>query len=210
MMGKSSSGYFYPNVMGRNLLLALEEILGQTGVRTVLKQMELEHLTTEYPPENLDLSFPFEDISQIQLGLEKIYGDIGGLGLALRTGRASFKYNLRDFGPLLGLTNLSYRLLPLPEKIHSGVESLAKSFNKFSHQRVHVENGKEEILWHSERCPICWGRQATQPICHLSVGLLQESLYWISGGKFFNIEEIECIANGGASCAIRIDTKPIN
>jgi predicted hydrocarbon binding protein len=41
------------------------------------------------------------------------------------------------------------------------------------------------------------------------VGLLQESLYWLSGGKIFNVEETECIARGDPACTILIEKQPI-
>jgi predicted hydrocarbon binding protein len=37
------------------------------------------------------------------------------------------------------------------------------------------------------------------------VGLLQEALYWVSGGKFYDVEEQDCIAMGDAACVIIID-----
>ena len=46
------------------------------------------------------------------------------------------------------------------------------------------------------------------PVCHLAVGLLQEALYWVSGGKVFNVEEKTCIAAGDATCTIEIDANP--
>jgi predicted hydrocarbon binding protein len=41
------------------------------------------------------------------------------------------------------------------------------------------------------------------------VGILQEALYWVSGGKFFNVEETHCIAAGDNACLIEIDKQPI-
>jgi predicted hydrocarbon binding protein len=46
-------------------------------------------------------------------------------------------------------------------------------------------------------------------MCHLAVGLLQESLYWLSGGKMFNVEETACIGRGDAACTISIDRTPL-
>jgi len=43
----------------------------------------------------------------------------------------------------------------------------------------------------------------------LAVGLLHESLYWVSGGKQFAVEETECIASGAASCVIAINKRPV-
>jgi predicted hydrocarbon binding protein len=44
----------------------------------------------------------------------------------------------------------------------------------------------------------------------MAVGLLQESLYWLSGGKIFNVEETHCIARGDKACTIVIDRTPIS
>jgi len=43
-----------------------------------------------------------------------------------------------------------------------------------------------------------------------SVSLLQESLYWLSRGKVFNVEETTCVAKGDESCTIVIDKIPLS
>lgn len=210
MTDQQSEEYFYPNKMGRIILLAMEEIIGRNGVNAVLNLKGLTKLINNYPPNNLDLKFPFKDLSSIQMGLEALYGLRGGRGLALRSGQACFKYGLREFGSVLGITDLGFRLLPLPTKLRVGADIFAETFNKFSDQRVRVEEDNDRIFWHIERCPVCWGRQADHPVCHLAVGILQESLYWISAGKFFNVEEISCIAQGASTCTIIVDKEPLN
>ena len=201
--------YHYPNKMGRIILLAMEEILGRNGIHAVLNHTKLHRWINNYPPNNLDLSFPFSDLSRMQVGLEEIYGPRGGQGLALRIGQASFKYGLREFGPMLGITDMAFRLLPLPTKLSTGAEIFAETFNKFTDQKVRIEDTEEKIFWHIERCPVCWQRNTKRPSCNLAVGILQEALYWISGGKFFNVEETACIAQGDPACTIVIE-KPSN
>lgn len=191
--------------MGRIILLAMEEILGRNGIHAILNHTELHHWINNYPPNNLDLSFPFDDLSRIQVGLEEIYGPRGGQGLALRIGQASFKYGLREFGPMLGITDMAFRLLPLPTKLSKGAEIFADTFNKFTDQMVRIEDTEDAIFWHIERCPVCWQRKTEKPSCNLAVGILQEALYWISGGKFFNVEETFCIAQGDPACIIVIE-----
>ena len=111
---------------------------------------------------------------------------------------------------MLGLTEIAFRLLPLPTKLHTGVKTFADLFNKHTDQKVRVEEKDNKIFWHIERCPLCWERKAEEPICHLAVGLLQEALYWVSGGKVFNVEETACIARGDAACTIVIDQTPLS
>lgn len=202
--------FYYPNRMGRMILLAMEEVIGRNGINAILNLAELPEYINKIPPHNQDLAIPFETVSRLQNSLESIYGPRGGRGIALRTGRACFKYGLREFGPELGLTDLAFRLLPLTTKLKTGSEALEGLFNHFTDQRVRLEWDNAHIHWIIERCPLCWKRHTDDVACHLAVGLLQESLYWISGGKIFMIEETQCVARGDKTCTIVIDQNPLN
>ena len=201
--------YYYPNRMGRIILLSMEEVMGRTGVNAVLHLASLPSLIENYPPDNTSLSFPFSTVSHLTEVLEQAYGPHGGRGLALRIGRACFSYGMRQYGTQMGLTEMAFRLLPLPAKLQAGAKAFAELFNKFTDQQVRVEVAGGHILWHIERCPLCWERKSSDPVCHLAVGLLQEALYWVSGGKVFTVEEQTCIAAGDSSCTIVVDQSPI-
>jgi predicted hydrocarbon binding protein len=194
----------------------MEEILGRSGVNAVLNFANLSNYINNYPPYNQDKGFSFTSISRLQTALENAYGPRSGRGLAQRIGRASFKYGLREFGPELGLTDLAFRLLPLPAKLKAGTEALAELFNNFTDQRVRLERDDNYIYWHIERCPLCWERPVTETpasaggsCCNLAVGLLQEALYWLSAGKYFEVEEQKCIACGDSACTIIISQTPL-
>jgi predicted hydrocarbon binding protein len=208
-MTKPASEYFYPNKMGRIILQSIEEILGHNGINAVLNQSRRSNLINNYPPNNLERQFSFQHISAIYAALEEMYGPRGGQGLAIRSGRVCFKYGLREFGSAIGFSDQAFRLLPLQTKIREGAMILADAFNQYSDQLVRLEEGEDHYLWHIERCPICWRRNADVPICHAAVGTLQEALFWVSGGKYFNLEEILCIARGDTTCTIRIDKDPV-
>jgi predicted hydrocarbon binding protein len=202
--------YHYPNKMGRIILLALEEVLGRNGINAVLNVADVHHLIGGYPPNNFDPGFPFSDMAAINQALEDMYGPRAGRGVALRAGRAAHKYGLRDFGPIAKTSELSFRLLPLNMKIKVGSEVFAETFNEYTDQMVRIEMQPGALLWHNERCPVCWGRKTSGPCCHLTVGILQEMLYWLSGGKSFMVEETACIAVGDSTCTIRVDKKPLD
>ena len=110
---------------------------------------------------------------------------------------------------MLGLTEMTFRLLPLSMKLHIGAKTFADLFNKHTDQKVRVEERDAQILWHIERCPLCWERKTVEPACHLAVGVLQEALYWLSGGKVLNVEETTCIARGDVACTIVVDKTPL-
>lgn len=206
----TSQMYYYPNKIGRIILLAMEEIMGRNGVNAVLNLAKMRHLINNYPPNNFDKQFNFNEVAAIQQALEDMYGPRGGRGLALRAGRACFKYGLKEFGPVLGIADLAFRLLPLNMKLKVGAEVFADTFNKYSDQRVRLGEEDDRILWHNELCPICWGRKTDTPCCHLAVGIIQEALYWVSGGKNFSVQQIACTACGDGICTIAIDKKPLD
>lgn len=201
--------YNYPNRMGRIILQSMEEIMGRNGVNALLKLASLPSLIESYPVDDPKLEFPFSAVSALTEMLEQAYGPHGGRGLAMRIGRTCFRLGVRQYGLQLGLTEMAFRLMPLSTKLHAGAAAFAELFNKFTDQRVRVQEEDGKLLWHIERCPLCWGRQASEPVCHLAVGLLQEALYWVSGGKVFNVEEKTCIAAGDATCTIVIDQSPM-
>jgi predicted hydrocarbon binding protein len=202
--------YYYPNKMGRIILLAMEEVMGRNGVNAILNLARLKTLVNSYPPNNFDRQFTFDEVGSIQQALEDMYGPRGARGLALRAGRACFKYAIKEFGPVLGIADLALRLLPLSMKIKVGIEVFAETFNKFSDQMVRLGEDEEHYIWIIDRCPVCWKRHTEEPCCHLAVGILQESLYWVSNGKSFHVEEVECIAKGDATCTIIINKRPLD
>ena len=202
--------YYYPNKMVRIILLAMEEVMGRNGVNAVLNLAQLKHLVNNYPPNNFDRQVTFSELGTLLRSLDIMYGPRGGRGLALRAGRACFKYGLKEFGPVLGIADLAFRLLPLHMKLKVGAEVFSETFNKFSDQVVKLTEHEDHFAWENTRCPICWDRTAETPCCHLAVGILQEALYWVSGGKNFEVYETACVACGDEVCTIVIEKKPLD
>jgi predicted hydrocarbon binding protein len=200
--------YSYPNLMGRCLLSSIEEVVGRKDYLAILNAASLPELIESAPPKNLEKQFHFEKINRIQTALEQQYGTKCGQGLSLRIGRAFFNLTLRELGPQVGLSSLAFRLLPLKKKVKAGLESLAEIFNRYSDQYVSVsENGN--LYWIVEQCPVCWGKRTVHKNCSLTIGFLQEAMYWITSGRQFHIEEQQCQALGDPTCTFSIDKKPI-
>ena len=204
-----TSGYYYPNKMGRILLASMEEVMGRNGLNALLNLTEMPQFIQEPPSDNLEKQFDFANIANLTQGLDEIYGPRGGRGLALRGGRAIFSRGLKQFGALAGVGDLAFKVLPLQAKLKIGVPAVARIFSQFSDQTSRVEDFDDHFLYYIDRCSMCWGRKADRPICYIAVGILQESLRWVSGGLEFRIEEIECVAMGAPSCVFRIDKEPI-
>lgn len=201
--------YFLPNKLGRIAFMALEEVLGHTGMNAVLNLANLSGLIGNPPPSDMEKKIPFGHLAGMQSALEQLYGPRGGRGVALRVGRAVFRYGLREFSGLGGVSDLSFRLKPQEVRLRDGGEILTNFFNRHTDQRVRLEEKTDHFLWYVERCPLCWQRRTDRPACHLTVGLLQESLHWATGGKYFQVTETACIGSGDSTCTLRVDKNPI-
>jgi len=205
-----SSQYFFPNKMGRIILLAVEEVMGRNGVNAVLNLARLQHRIGNYPPNNFAKEFAFGELGQVLQALDEMYGPRGGRGLARRAGQACFQFAIKDFGPMLGIADLTFRILPLGMKLKVGFEVMAQTFNKFTDHLVRLGEDEQYFHWIMERCGTCWGRKTDLPCCHLAVGILEEGLYWVSGGKNFYVEEVSCIAAGDPTCTILVGKRPLD
>lgn len=203
------SGYYYPNMIAHYMLEALEEIMGKNGLNAILNLAGLTHLIDNYPPTNLNKEFDFADFSTLCGALEEMYGPRGGRGLQLRAGRVGFARGGQNMGAMVGVGDLAFRLLPLPAKLKAGLPAMAMVFTKFSDQKSTVEDHGEYYTYMMNPCPVCWGRTADHPICFAGKGLLEEGLHWVSGGRKFRVEEVQCVAMGDEACTYAIYKEPI-
>lgn len=204
------SGLYYPNKFGLITLKALEDVMGKNGLNAILHLGGLDHYIDNYPSDNLEKGFDFAELSAIGLALEEMYGPRGGRGLALRAGRATFADGLRSFGALAGAGDLAFKVLPLQAKLRVGLPAVAKIFSQLSDQTSSSEERDNDFVYTIHRCPCCWGRHGVdKPVCFIAVGLLQESLKWVSGGMEFRVNESKCIAQGENVCEFIIQKEPI-
>lgn len=207
--GDRHEGGYFPNKLGRILLLSLEDVLGHNSLRAVLNLARLPELVEQIPPPNFELAFPFSAATQLTAAIDEMYGARSGQQLSLRAGRAAFRYGIKDFGGLLSVADVAFRVLPLSFRVRLGMGVLAEILNRYSDQRVRLAENAASHLWIMERCGLCWGWQTTYPACSLAVGLLQETLYWATGGRLFEVEEVTCTALGDPACMLRIGRTPL-
>ncbi len=209
-----------PQGLMRVLVQAMEEVLGAEAMRSVLgaagMPLQLEEIKDRAAIAMLpgallsESSIPADPISRVLQALERVYGSKAGQGVAQRIGRACFQYGLRDYGDRLGFTDTSFRLLPLPAKLKRFANGLAGFLNGPMQQDVRIEQADGTLLWHMGNCPLCRERHAEAPVCQLAVGLAEEALYWLSGGKIFSIEEVTCVARGDPDCTLRVNETPLS
>ncbi len=205
----SDQKYYYPNKWARIVLTSAEEIVGEKGIAALLNMAKLPEFIGNYPPDNMDKAFTFEEVGQLQQAIWDMYGPRGARVFATRAGEQSFQDGIGQFGSLASAAQAAMKIGSLEVRIKIGLGFFAKVFNQVSDQVVSVSENATHWVWIIERCPMCWGRKSDQPVCHLATGVLRAALAWASDGREFRIAEIECKAMGAEHCVFEIDKTPV-
>lgn len=198
----------FPNKISRTLLLAVRDVIGENASEAVLTTARLSHLIGVVLPVNFNPGLTFAEVGRLFEAIEGIYGVRGGQRLSRQAGRESFKYWVEGLGGVMGFADVAFRILPLSIRARIGIEVLAEIFNRYSGQRVTLGQGSDSYFFVLERCGFCYGRRADEPSCAFPAGVLEETLFWVSLGRHFTVEETTCIATGDPVCTFYIDKRP--
>lgn len=198
------------NFVSELMLSGVEDILGDGGLGPALVErpavVGLHGDGAALHPKD----FLEYDLDHIQRALVRLFGREAGRGLALRAGRACVPRLLRRYGGQMGLTSLSYRLLPSRLRLRAGLEALAKFLSGPCGGEITLSEDNACWYWRIASCPWCLSGAPGQPACHFVVGLLEEFLSWASGGRFFQVTETECQAAGAPACLIQMNKQPMD
>lgn len=198
-MNSNSATYPCSDEIGLWMLEGAREIIGQAGLNAVLNRAQSFH--REYAQKAEEGACARD----IQAALEELYGQRGGRGVALRSGRVSFDQLLRTEGQQMGLMELNYRMLPSPARIFMGLQLLAERFSGLTASAVTIEDAADAWQWHISAGQDASAAGGMQGICHFMIGFLQEYLMWASGGKYHHVEEVAYEPGDEQSCVIRLE-----
>jgi hypothetical protein len=194
------SGFYLSSQYARIILAGYAEVLGSHALDALLQSANLTQLNLAPSADDLERAVDFADFSAFHAALDESYGAAGS-GLAIRAGRAAFPDLLDAFGSLLGVDQAAFKMLPLPQRLRTGLSNTAAACNRLSAEETAVREGEDAFVVTVHRCPICWGRQSTgRSLCHLTVGLLREGVSWLSGGLQWQVRETRCHALGDPAC----------
>lgn len=192
------------------MLEGMQEVIGESDLQAFFQRSQYEQSRLRGAEDGPAGRLSFADLRDFQTAVEASFGVNGGRGVLLRSGRASFRHLLPAFWEQLGLTNLQYRLNPTPVRIRHGLKALGRVLAGLYDQEIEVSDEITFWKWRMAACPFCWQRETKGPVCDFAVGVLQEYLSWASSGRFYMVEEVECLGAGGSACTIHIMKKPLD
>lgn len=179
------------------LISSAQEIFGEGDVGTIFSQLGLE----------LEQNGA-HTLEEFQAYLQKQCGCNGGRGVAILAGRSMFNTILRGAGESLGWFDSHYSMLPLSQRLKKGLQNLAQQWGKMNHREISIQEMDDHWLWIQSIPPI--RSESSYHNCDLTVGLLQEFTSWLSGGKFYDIQEVPPADGLAAARLIKVGKRALD
>lgn len=191
------------NGIVRQALVSSEEVMGSNGLNAVLRSAGLERFVGNFPPNDMNPSINTSDYAHLNRAIEDFYGR-AAKGMLRRIGKASFQYGVREQAALLGVAGVALKLLPRKQRIMFILNGMADALKKSNKEVDAWMEEKNNIVAFVDRsCAVCWGRESTQPVCHLYIGSVGEAVLWATGVEH-EIIETHCMARGDEYCRFEV------
>lgn len=181
---------------------ALSSTLGADSFSAVLEKAGLPpewSQTEHFGP--LDNARAAEVYARLQAALRTYYGR-GARGILMRIGAKLWGTLLNEAAIPLKAQAALVRRLPLGVRRKAALELLAHMLGAVDNDLT-VHTLDMNLLFVDHAAPTALGQSESTPICHVTLGLLREALYWAVGEEH-DIEEISCRAVGAADCKFKI------
>jgi len=189
----------FTNALMRQAILAIGEVMGEQGLKVVLRQAGLERYVDELPPNDLGQDIPSVEYATLNRAVEEFYGR-AGKGMLQRIGRASFRYGVEEQAALMGVAGVALKLMPQKTRIKFILDQMAKSLMSVNENTyIEIYETPQGFVFADSTCDVCYCRKAEQPVCHLYVGSIVEAVKWATGQEY-EVHEIECRAMDAEAC----------
>lgn len=190
-----------PNARVRRVMSAIQDVMGLSGLATILRQAGLQRYTNALPPANSEPGLQASEYAALMQAIENYYGR-GARGTLTRIGYAAFARLVADKRLVALGYQLLFRFLPLQTRKLVALRWLAREISGAGGDvTVHLDDQRIQLVDHESDATT--GRQRDTPICWETLGEIQEALKWGTGLEY-EVAEMNCRAKGDATCRFEI------
>lgn len=198
-----SDSRFSSRIVGRFVETAALEL----GSDQFHGMLALSKLPAEWArPETflkMDSAKAAQAYASLQAAMRTYFGR-GARGVLLRVGQRLW-HHLLDDAALGGKAQaVLIKRLPLNARRKSTLELLGRFLGTHPGD-ITVHTLDLDLLFVDHASPSTEGYSDSNPICHVTLGLIRESLFWATG-QGYDVEETSCKACGETTCEFKITT----
>jgi predicted hydrocarbon binding protein len=185
----------------RRFMLAIQDVMGQSGLTTVLRQAGLQRYVGNLPAATHEPSLRAVEYAGLIQAIENYYGR-GARGTLTRIGYASFNRLVTSEPLSAALYRLVLRVLPMPGRRRLVLTWLARAMDGPGGQ-VTVEAVDQRLTLVDRVSDGTAGRTRDAEICWVTLGEIQEALKW-GTSREHDVAEVGCRARGEACCRFEV------
>jgi hypothetical protein len=174
------------------LFAAMAEVMGDNGLKSVLRLAKLDRYIDSFPPNNTELGVKYSEYGAAQQAIEDFYGPRGARAILVRIGRALFRYSLQEQPAVLGLAGLALKALPKGARIKLILQKIVAAANENLNMPARLEETDDAYIFIAEDSPSRWRPKRSSPGCYVTVGTYREALRWATDQNY-KIEEFTCL-----------------
>ena len=189
-----------PNARARRFMLAIQDVMGQSGLATVLRQAGLQRYASALPASDDSPGLKASEYAALMQAIENYYGR-GARGTLTRIGYASFQRLVAGQRLRARLFRALLRPLPLPTRRLMVLRWLARQMTGGGTVRVHLDD--RNLAFVDQDSLATTGRTRESEICWVTLGELQEALKW-GTGREYDVAEMSCRAKGEPACRFEV------
>lgn len=195
-------------------LMAAEEVVGKNGLTVVLRQVSLEALINNYPPNQLKVTrnITFGEYAALNGGLLDFFGR-AGKSMTLRVGRQTARYAIDYQGALFGTAALlASKVLPVATQLKMGLNAMQLGLRRLAQaagqdRRLSVEDRGDAWAYIDYDDASSAGKLSDEPMGWIQTGAIQESLRWQTG-KEFSVTQVACRSMGAPASVWLVNKSP--
>lgn len=199
-MSNSSADRALSNARARRFMQAIQDVMGLSGLTTLLRQAGLQRYTNTLPAANDAPGLKASEYAALMQAIENYYGR-GARGTLTRIGYASFKRLVESRRLRARLLRALLRALPLSSRRRLVLQWLAGHLGGPKAIRIHLDDQHLALVDTESLATI--GRSRDSEICWVMLGELQEALKW-GTGREYEVTELSCKAKGDPACRFEI------
>jgi predicted hydrocarbon binding protein len=181
----------------RRFLLAIQDVMGLSGLATVLRQANLQRYVA-WPGDN---NLRAAEYAALMQAIENYYGR-GARGTLMRIGYAEFKRLLAGHRTRAMVYGMLTRVMPVLQRQLLALNWLAKEWEPSANRALVQKDGATLALLDYES-DATFGRRREAEICWTTLGQIQEALKWATGQEF-DVLETQCKARGALACRFEV------
>jgi predicted hydrocarbon binding protein len=191
------------NTLYRQTLLAIRQVLGEQGAKDIYHAAKLDAYLNKLPPDNLQRTLSAIEYANLMQIIETTYREEGP-SILRRIGKASFHVILREQPSWMSTAKRVLSLWVSGNRAQFMLEAIVDAQRKtYPNTEIWMEEKNGGLAYIDQNCLVCYGRQSSHTVCHLTSGYLREAIQWATEMEF-EVQETDCIAKGDAYCRFKI------